>query len=186
LLLATILNSESSAKTLQAYSNNELILQAKNPDIFNHYLCLSAGIKQDAIITANLVKNVLTFKSENYIEDALCALYSKNNSVITIKTYILQESNPQNDLSIQTALSALYSKVPPATFEKSVKSFIAETKDKWKKDLLKNILSNKIPFNYILTNKEQIITKTGEGVTLSLYNDGALISNGSLLEFDAN
>ncbi|PBQ31981.1 hypothetical protein CNR22_09430 [Sphingobacteriaceae bacterium] len=186
LLLSTLLNSEATAKALQQYSNYEVILQAKNPDILNHYLCLSAAVKQDTIVTANLAKNALRFTSENYIEDALCALYSKNNSVITIKTYILQEANSQNDLSIQTALAALYSKVPPATFGKSVQSFIEESKDKWKKELLKNILANKIPFNYSLANKEQIVTKTWEGVTLSLYNDGALISNGTLLEFDEN
>lgn len=186
LLLATILNSESSASTLEKYSQGEMILQAKNPDIFNHYLCLSAAIKQDTVITTNLVKNTTFFKSENYIEDAFCALYAKNNSVSTIKTYILQEQNPQNDLAIQTALSALSSKVPPATFEKSVKSFIDEAKEKWKKDLCKNILTNKTPYNYSIADAELVVTKKWEGVTLSLYTDGALMTNGTLLEFDPN
>ena len=128
----------------------------------------------------------MSFKTETFIEDALCALYSKNSPVSTIKEYILMEQNPQNDLAIQTALCALSAKVPLATFQKSVKSLISESKEKWKADLCKNVLANKIPFNYTLSNKEQIVTKTWEGVTLSLYNDGALISNGSLLEFDPN
>jgi len=186
LLLATLLNSESAVTHLEHYTEPDAILQAKNPDIFNHYVCLSAAIKQSTLVTANLVKCVMTFTTEAFIEDALCALYAQNNPVSTIKDYILQEKNPQNDLAIETALCVLFVKVPPATFEKSLKSFISEEKEKWKKDLCKNILSKKIPFNYSIADKEQIVTKKREGITLSIYNDGALISNGTLLEFDAN
>ena len=186
LLLATLLNPDSVTKKLEYYSQGEIILQCKNADIFNHYLCLSAAIKQNTVITQNLVKNVTSFKAETYIEDALCALYTRNNLVGTIKDYILAETNPQNDLSVQTALCALSARVPQATFEKSVKSFISETKEPWKKTLCKNIITNKIPFNYSIAHKEQIVTKTWEGVTLSLYTDGALMSNGTLLEFDPN
>jgi len=186
LLLATILNPLRMTKALQHYSEGQLILEAKNPGIFNHYVCLSTGITQDTIMRANLIKNVMSFKAETFIEDALCAIYSKNSPVSSIKDYILMEQNPQNDLSIQTALCALSAKVPAATFEKSVKSFIDEAKEPWKKDLCKNILANKIPFNYSIADKEQIGTKKWEGVTLSLYNDGALMSNGALLEFDPN
>ncbi len=186
LLLATLLNPDSVGKRLEYYTQTEVILQSKNPDIFNHYVCQSASIKQNPVIVANLVHNILNFKSETFVEDAFCALYSKNNPVSTIKDYILQEQNPLNDLSIETGLCALAGKVPPATFEKSVKTLLSGSKDKWKKELLKNILANKIPFNYSLANKEQIVTKTWEGVTLSIYHDGALMSNGALLEFDPN
>lgn len=186
LLLATLLNPDSVAKKLEYYSQADVIMQYKNPDIFNQYVCLSASISQNPVIVSNLVKNIITFKTETFIEDALCALYSKNNSVSTIKDYILQEKNPQNDLTIQTALCALSAKVPLATFQKSVKGFISESKEKWKIDLCKNILASKIPFNYSISSNELIVTKTWEGVTLSLYNDGALITNGTLLEFDPN
>lgn len=186
LLLATLLNPDSAASKLEYYSQAEVILQSKNPDIFNHYVCQSASVKQSPVIVANLVKNIMTFKTETFIEDALCALYVKNNPVSTIKTYILQEQNPQNELAIQTALCALEVKVPTATFEKSVKSLVSESKEKWKKELCKAIAAHKIPFNYDLANKEQIVTKTWEGVTLSIYKDGVLLSNGALLEFDPN
>ncbi len=186
LLLASLLNPDSVTAKLEYYSQNEVIMEARNPDIFNHYVCLSAAVKQNTIVTANLVKNVLTFKTETFIEDALCALYSKNNPLSSIKDYILAEQNPQNDLAIQTALCVLFAKVPQATFEKSVKSFIGETKEPWKKAICKNILTNKTPFNYSLANQEQIVTKKREGVTLSLYLDGGLMSNGALLEFDPN
>ena len=186
LLLATLLNADASAKSLEHFSEGQIILESKNSDIFNHYLCISAALKQDSLITKNLVKNVLSFKSEPFIEDVLCAIYTKNNLVSTIKDYILQEQNPQNELGVQTALCALSAKVPPATFQKSVKSFISETKELWKKDICKNILANKIPFNYSITNKEQIVTKKWDAVVLSLYADGALMTNGTLLEFDPN
>ena len=186
LLLATLLNPDSAAKKLEYYSQAEIILQSKNPDIFNHYICQSTAVKQSPVIVANLVKNIMTFKTETFIEDAFCALYAKNNPVRTIKTYILQEQNPENELAIQTALCALEAKVPAATFEKSVKSLVSESKEKWKKDLCKAIAASKIPFNYNLANKEQIVTKTWEGVTLSIYKDGVLLSNGALLEFDPN
>lgn len=186
LLLACILNGDSAAKKLEYYIQEDVIMQCKNPDIFNHYVCMSASVKPNEAITQGLIKNIMNFKAEAFIEDAICALYTRNNPVGTIKEYVLKEQNPQNDLAIQTALCALYSKVPPATFEKSVKSFAGETKDKWKKDLCKNMAANNVPYNYSLTNKELIIPKKWEGVTLSLYTDGALISNGVLMEFDPN
>lgn len=186
LLLATLLNPDSTAKKLEYYSQADIILQSKNPDIFNHYVCQSAAVMQNPVIVANLIKNIMTFKTETFIEDAFCALYAKNNPVSTIKTYILQEQNPENELAIQTALCALEVKVPAATFEKSVKSLASESKEKWKKELCKAIAANKIPFHYNLANKEQIVTKTWEGVTLSIYKDGVLLSNGTLLEFDPN
>jgi hypothetical protein len=186
LLLASLLNTDSVVKRLEVYSEATMIMQCKNPDIFNHYVCQSASLIQDSVITKNLTANLATFKQEEFIEDVFCALYFKNNPVSIIKDYILQEQNPQNDLAIETALCALSTKVPPATFEKSIKSLISASKEKWKTDLLKNIVAAKVPFNYALTNKEQIVTKPWENVTLSLYTDGALISNGTILEFDPN
>lgn len=184
LLLATLVNPDAVHLKLQHYSNSTVIFLAKNPDIFNHYVCLSAALVQDSVIIAHLVENIMSLKTEFLIEDAICALYSKNNSVSTIKDYILKEKNPKNDLAIQTALCALWAKVPPATFKKSVKSFADETKDKWKQELCKDIANDKIPFYYRISQGKEIITKMSEGVTLSLYTDGALISNGDILEFD--
>lgn len=186
LLLATLLNPTNAEKKLEYYSEGNIILQTKNADIFNHYVCLSASVKQNTVIVTNLAKNVMSFKTESFVEDALCALYSKNNRVSVIKDYVLQEKNPENDLAIQTALCALSAKVPLAAFQKSVKELVSESKEKWKKDLCKNILNTKIPFNYSLSSNVQIVTKIWEGVVVSLYNDGALMSNGTLLEFDPN
>ncbi|WP_317898983.1 hypothetical protein [Aurantibacillus circumpalustris] len=186
LLLATVLNPKAVLEKLHKYSLGEEIQSVKHPDIFNHYVCLSAAISQDTIITANLISNILGFKTEAQIEDALCALYAKNNPVSTIKDYIMGENNPENNLAIQTALCALAVKVPEATFEKSVKSFAKEASEKWKKDLFKDLASNKTPFNYSISDPEQIVTKKWEGIVLSFYTDGGLISNGNLLEFDPN
>lgn len=186
LLLATILNPDSVSKKLEHYIQKQTILTSKNPNIFNHAVCMSASLYQNPVIVESLTKNILGFKESCFIEDALCALYSKNNPVGFIKDYILAEKNQANASAIQTALCALSIKVPPATFDKSVKSFLTESKEKWKKELCKNILDKKIPFNYNLSDKEQIVTKVWENVTLSLYTDGALISNYTLLEFDPN
>jgi hypothetical protein len=171
---------------LHEWTRADYIMQCNNPDIFNHYACLSASLIQDSVVTANLVANLNTFKQAPFIEDVLAALYSRNNPVSHIRDYVLQEQNPKNDLAIQTALCALSSKVPPAAFQKSVKSLVSTSKEKWKTDLFKNILANKVPFIYSLTNKTQIVTKNWNNVTVSLYTDGALISNGTILEFDPN
>jgi len=159
LLLATIVSPEGVQSKLEQYSQYDMILKSKNADIFNHYVCLSAAIKQDTIVTDNLAKNLMTFKSEPILEDILCAMYSKNNFVATIKDYLVKEQNPQNELAIETALGALYSRVPPATFEKSVKGFLSEEKEKWKKDIYKNILAKKILNNYSIANAELLVIK---------------------------
>jgi hypothetical protein len=186
LLLATILNPDSISKKLEYYLNSKTILTSKSPNIFNHYVCMSASLYQNPAIVSSLTKNILAFQDACLIEDAICALYSKNNPVGFIKEYFLSEKKQRNALALQTALCVLEKKVPPATFEKSVKSFYSESKEKWKKELCKNILDKKVTLNYSLSNNEQIVTKTWENVTLSLYTDGALISNYTLLEFDPN
>lgn len=186
LLLASLLNTDSVSIKLNTYSKAEFILQTKNPDIFNHSVCMCASLIQSDQTTSNLIANIKSFKSECMIEDAFCALYSKNNPVATIRDYILLEKNPLNDLSIQTALCALANRVSPATFQKSLESLRKETKEKWKTELCSKILSKSIPFNYSMANKDQLVTKNWDNVQVSLYIDGVLISNGTLLEFDAN
>lgn len=186
LLLATLLNPDSVTKAVEHFLDKNVISATKNPNIFNHYLCMSASINQSPLMVEKLTSNILAFEEGCLKEDAICALYSKNNPVGFIKDYVMAEKNPLNVLAIQTALCALEKKVPEATFDKSVKSFMQESKDKWKKELFKNILDKKVPFNYNISDMEQIVTKTWDHVTLSMYLDGALISNYTLLEFDPN
>ena len=186
LLLATILNSVAVTKKLEKYTSFDFINSTKNSDIFNHYVCMSASISQNTVITANLTKNLMTFKQCGMIEDVLCAIYSKDNFVTTMKVYILNEKNPANDLAIETALCALAAKVPPASHQKSIKSLIAAAREPWKTELCQNLLDGKIPFNYRLTSKEQLVNKTWDGVSATVYTDGTMVLNGKLIEFDPN
>jgi hypothetical protein len=159
LLLATLLNTDNVGKKLEYYSQEAIISQSKNPEIFNHFVCLTSSMIQDSIIVRNLNHNLMAFTSNSQIEDVLCAIYSKKNPVTTIKTYILNEKNPKNELAIQTALCALADKVPPAAFQQSVKVLIASSHEKWKTDLFKNISANKIPYNYALSSNDLLVTK---------------------------
>jgi hypothetical protein len=186
LLLATLLNTDSVIKKLEFYSSSETIMRSKNPGIFNHCVCLCASLLQNEHIVNNLVFNLANFRQREAIEDVLCALYSKNNPVSSIKDYILSEKDPKNALCIETALCALAERVPEATFQKSVKGFISESKDKWKTDLCKNILAKKIPYNYTLSSKDQVVSKAWGTVQINVYAEGFLISNGLMLEFDPN
>lgn len=186
LLLATLLNPDSCVKALERYSEFETITHSKHPDIFNHYVCLSASLIQSPVVVEHLLQNLDRFEKAEYKEDVLCAIYSKTHSFSKIKDYILSEKNPNNDLSIQTALCVLAAKVPQATYEKSLKSFISESKDKWKTELMRKILKNEFTSDYRLSNAELIVTKIWPGVTASVYSEGVLISDGSLLEFDPN
>lgn len=186
LLLASLLNSGDIVNKLQEYSTASVILGAKNPDIFNHYVCLSASLVQDSVIISNLEKNLTKFENAEYIEDVLCAIYAKNHSFSKIKEYILEEKNEKNTLSIETALCILYAKVPEATFEKSLKSFIFEAKDKWKTEHMKKLYKKQIPFGYSGSSSTQIASKVWPGVKISNYAEGILVTDGALLEFDAN
>jgi hypothetical protein len=186
LLLASLLNSEKVIEKLHGWSESRNILTSKNPVIYNHYLCLSSSLLQDSVISGNLRKNLLQFKEEGMIEDVFCALYSRPNPVASIKEYILQEKNPENDLAIQTGLCALYTKVIESSFKQSVKSLLGSVTEPWKTELLNKIASNKIPFNYSLSSEDQLVSKTWDAVQVSIYNDGTLISNNTLLEFDPN
>jgi hypothetical protein len=186
LLLATLLNTDSVIHRVEEYSKHEAIMLSVKPDIFNHYVCLAASIVQDSVVVKNLINNLKAFTSAEFKEDVLCALYSRNNPVSLIREYILTESSPTNSLTVQTALCVLAAKLPPASFQKNVKRLSVETKDKWKADLCKNALANKNPFNYALSSSDQLVTKKWEGVTLTQYADGSLITNGAMVEFDPN
>jgi hypothetical protein len=103
-----------------------------------------------------------------------------------MKVYILNEKNPDNDLAIETALCALAAKVPPASHEKSIRSLIASSREPWKTELCQKLVDKKIPFNYRLTSKDQLVNKLWDGVTASVYTDGTMVINGKLMEFDPN
>ncbi len=186
LLLATVLNSVAVTRRLEFYTTTEAINSSRHPDIFNHYACMSASIAQNTVVTANLTKNLMTFGQNGMLEDVLCAIYSKDNFVTTMKVYILGEKNPNHDLAIETALNALAAKVPKASVEKSIKSLIVSAREPWKVQLCKDLLDSKIPFNYRLTSKDQLINKTWDGVSATVYTDGTMIINAGLMEFDPN
>lgn len=184
LLLADLLNSEAALKKLEKYTQGTIIMTAKNPDIFNHYVCMCSSIAQNTVVSANLTKNLYTFKNEAMLEDVFCAIYSRDNYVSLMKDYILSEKNPKNELVIQTALCALASKVPIASYNKSVGSLVTEAKEEWKVELCKKMLNGDIPFRYALSSRDQLVTKLWEGVSETEYADGIMIINNNVMEFD--
>jgi hypothetical protein len=187
MLLAALLDGNMVAKKLAMYSTEKNILSSKNPAIFNHYVCLSASIINDSVVMRNLSSNLMSFKQEAMIEDVICALYSwPRTPVSQLKDYILHEINPENDLAIQTALCALETKINEKAFKQLTKSLVKPAKVQWKKDLLENIFLSKVPFNYSISSENLLVTKAWDYVQVSVYNDGSLISNNTLLEFDPN
>lgn len=186
ILLATILNSKGALGRIRELTRAEFIMASVNPSIVNHYACVSASLSQDSVVVRNLTNNLKIFTNEEMLEDVFCALYTEINPVVTMREYILAEKNQENDLSIQTALCALAGKVPDASVKESTRSLVAQSKEKWKTDLLKTLLSDGIPFHYSLSSDKELVTKTWDGVHVSVYNDGTLITNGNILEFDAN
>lgn len=184
ILLADLLNSEAALKKLEKYTQSNVILSAKHPDIFNHYVCMCTSIAQNSVVSANLTKNLYTFKNECMLEDVFCAIYSKDNYVSLLKDYILAEKNSKNELVIQTALCALASKVPIQSFNKCLGTLIAESKEEWKIELCKKMLNGQIPFRYELSSRDQLVPKLWEGVTQTEYSDGIMIINNNLIEFD--
>lgn len=185
-LLAMLINPEKTGRLLAKMTQALSIQRSKNPAIMNHYLCLAASLANDTTITANLRTNIFTFKKEGMLEDALCAYYSKQAPLAAIKEYILQEINPMNDLAIQTALCVLQTRVAPAAFPQNVKTMATAVTEPWKKQILDDVLAKKLPYTYALTSEDQLINKAWDGVLMSLYLDGTLISNNTLLEFDPN
>ena len=83
-------------------------------------------------------------------------------------------------------LCALAAKVPKASVEKSIKSLVVSAREPWKTELCQKLLDGKIPFNYRLTSKDQLVNKTWDGVSATVYTDGTMVINGRLIEFDPN
>jgi hypothetical protein len=186
LLLAMLINPEKTTKTLYKMTLASTIQRSKNPVIINHYACLAASLASDTVVTANLKANLFALKKEAMLEDVICALYSKQAPLSTIKEYILKETNEMNDLAIQTALCVLQTKISPAVFPQNVKSISAAATEPWKKQVLDDVFSNKYPYTYLLTADDKVTNKAWDGVQMSVYLDGTLISNNTLLEFDPN
>lgn len=186
LLLAMLINPEKTTKILYKMTLASTIQRSKNPVIINHYACLAASLASDTVVTANLKANLFALKKEAMLEDVICALYSKQGPLATIKEYILKETNEMNDLAIQTALCVLQTKVSPAAFPQNVKSISAAATEPWKKQVLDDVFNKKYPYTYLLTADDKVTNKAWDGVQMSIYLDGTLISNNTLLEFDPN
>lgn len=186
LLLAMLINPEKTTKLLYKMTLASSLQRSKNPLIINHYACLAASLASDTVVTANLKANLFALKKEAMLEDVICALYSKQGPLSTIKDYILKETNEMNDLAIQTALCVLQTKVSSAAFQQNVKSISAAATEPWKKQILDDVFNKKYPYCYLLTADDKVTNKAWDGVQMSVYLDGILISNNTLLEFDPN
>lgn len=186
ILLASLINPAKTTSLLRKLSQHSQLMRSKNAPIINHYVCLAASVNPDSVVTNNIKNNIFSFKQEGMIEDSFCALYSKQFPLSTIKDYILKETNQLNDLAIQTAICVLYTKVSDNAFKQNLKSIANSATEPWKKELLENMVNDKIPYHYSLTSEEQLIPKAWDGVQMSLYTDGTLISNNTLLEFEPN
>jgi hypothetical protein len=186
LFLATLVNTDSVLKKLHYYSRGDIILGAKNPEIFNHYVCMAASLVQDTVVVNNLENNLQIFENGAFKEDVLCAIYSRNNGLGLIRQYILNEKNPLNELAIQTAICVVYNKLPAEAAQKNLRNLQEEVPEKWKADIIKSTLANKVPFNYKISSADLLVTKIWSGVNLVQYNNGTLIINGDISEFDPN
>jgi hypothetical protein len=186
LLLAALLNSDSTVSRVAYWSDANRILASGNPGIFNHYVCLSASILQNAQVAAHLSDNMSLFKDCGMIEDAICALYSKNNPVSEIRKYLLMEKNPTNALAVQTAICVITMKLPSASSQLNIKTLITDVQEKWKADILRDELNNKIPYHYKLASANLLVTKNWKGATVKQFADGILVNYGAVQEFDPN
>lgn len=186
LLLATLLNSDSAVKKLRTFTKENVIKEAKNALIFNHYVCLSAALVQDSIIVKNLIKNVSGFSSNEWVEDALCALYAKTNPLSVIKNYLLSEKNEAHALAIQTAVCIISEKAPEAAFAPNIENIRKACNEKWKKEIFTNILDKKYQDKYSLTSATTMVTKVWERVAVQNCPEGLLITSGTFTEFDEN
>lgn len=186
LLLATLINKEKSAKLLLKMSEGQSILKSKIPSITNHYVCLSASMVTDSMLMKNIRKNIFLFKQKGMIEDALCAYYAKPAPLSALKDYILSETAVSNESAVQTAMCIIHTKISENAFVQNAKNLASKVQEPWKKELLETYAGKGIPYNYKLTSETQLVTKVWDNVVMSVYNDGILISNGTLLEFDPN
>ncbi len=186
LLLSMLMDRDKTTKLLQKISQPGVTKKSKNPAIINHYVCLSASLTNDSSVRANLRASLFSFKQEAMLEDLFCAIYSKQAPLGDIKDYILQETNEQNDLVIETAACILQTRISAAAYVQNLKTISGLAVEPWKKTLLNDLANNKFPYTYALTSDNQLVPKVWDGVQMSLYTDGTLISNNALLEFEPN
>ena len=186
LFLAALLNSDTTVSRVAFWSDANRILASGSPGIFNHYVCLSASILQNAQVVNHLTDNLLLFKDCGMIEDVLCGLYSKNNPVSEIRKYFLMEKNPANALAVQTAVCVITMKLPGASSQLNIKTLITDVKEKWKADILRDELNNRIPYHYKLTSENLLVTKKWNGVTVKQFTHGNLVTYSPVQEFDPN
>lgn len=186
LLLATLLNKDSVLPHLSRMLDTGIVLASGMPIVLNHYLCMSASIAQNDSVSEKLRILLQSYRNEEMLEDVLCALYTRSSPVTPIQKYILTENDPTNDLAIQTSLNALAFRVPEATYKRSVAGLALTANHKWKEELLKKMSQGKIPHNYSLSSGDALVTKAWNGVVVSQYLNGTLISIGQFMEFDPN
>ena len=185
-LLAQLIDSKSTNAHLAQLITATKFTTHKNSFIINHYLCLALAIAQDDKNTDVLKKCLDTYTHPEMIEDVLCALYTRQAPVALIRKYVLKETDPKNEVAIQTALCALAAKVPEASFKESLTSLQKEVKEEWKKKIIERALTNGEVQIYMLTKKDQVVIKIWKGVEFTEYTDGHFVFVNGLMEFDPN
>jgi hypothetical protein len=180
LLLASILDHESTSKILKNFMNENAIKRSHMPDIFLHYLSLSVGLCRKYEIALQLFQLLNGSQSEEAKEDILCTLglFYVPSVIERIKDYVIK-SIEENlfDNTVYTGLGVLRKRLKEEQFEKFFNELEQNTNDQKVKKELETFRKNKFE-NWMKTEPKfrSGFIKTWDKYDVALYDDGYLVS----------
>ncbi len=172
LLMAAIVDKSTSKPTIQSFANLDRAAQTQIPEIIFNYMCHSLVFAMDDAIVPSLVRILNEYPSEETKEDIinLLAIYVNTEGHDAIFQYLTDESDPANDLAIETGIQALQKIVHPDELNLKIHKLLEQASGTWKEALIKRLTSS--PSRYSLEG----MTKIWGFASIIVVDDGYVVT----------
>jgi hypothetical protein len=175
LLLAMLLDAETSKASLEDFMDAETLQSAQVPEIFLHYLAFAVVLSQEASIALKMGDLLDVIESEEGQEDILCALgvFESEENFARIKQFIHETLEKDYTQAVETAILIAKHRVAPNDFYIFYMELLSEAARTFH---LKELRERQFRSDIWRNNPKKVYLKVWDDFDLRVYDDGILLS----------
>ncbi|PIE34139.1 hypothetical protein CSA56_08340 [candidate division KSB3 bacterium] len=179
LVLAMLLNPETSKTSLEFFLDQDVLQKAQVPAILLHYLAFSVVLSRQYTAALKMNELMSSVSSEQGREDILCALgmFSTDETLEAIKKIVLTELEEQYNYVADTGVLIVRQHLSDSDFYSYFMELVEDSKKKFSLNKLKDRHFQSRLWWY--TDKKVMI-KIWDDFQARVYDDGMLMTYGEV------
>lgn len=175
LLLAMLLDAETSQPSLEGLLDAEVLQQAQVPEIWLHYLAFGVVLSREAPLALKMGNLLNVIEAEEGQEDILCALgvFESEENFARIEQFIHDTLEKDYNQAVETAILIAKHRIAPNDFYILYMGLLSEAKRTFH---LKELQERKFQSNIWRDNPKKVYLKVWDNFDLRVYDDGILLT----------